>query len=84
MAVHHLFCFLLPHSPPLLDSRRVVALSAAGADAASACPGARAELGPGSPAPVVSLRLLAGPPDAVALKAPLRERGMGEGWVTGK
>lgn len=62
----------------LLDSRRVVALPAAGANAASARSGAGAKLRPGTPAPVVSLRLLAGSPDAVALKAPLRWRATGK------
>lgn len=65
-------------SSPLRDSRRVVALSAAGANATSTRSGAGAKLCPGTPAPVVSLRLLAGSPDAVALKAPLQWRATGK------
>lgn len=59
-------------------SRRVGALSAAGANSTSTCSGAGAELWPGAPIPIVALRLLAWSPDAVALKAPLKI------WETGE
>ena len=55
-------------------SHRVVALPAAGTYPAPARPGTGAQLGPGAPAAIVAHGLLAGHPDAVALKTPLKKK----------
>lgn len=72
---------LLKHgAPPACPARwkpnvrRVGAAPAAGAHAATAGPGAGAELGPGAPATILAVQLLRRLPDAVTLEAPLEER----------